>query len=133
MFRLGITFVFALLRMEHLSAQIDASNHTFLKRDIYYFLSRIPRNLHRLFVLLALLVTAQVCYGSSPILKTTSDYLESQSTTIFLETGSPLFQAAQSYYGAWPSKWYQPDLNGDGLRDIVLFGVRKPTNERENW
>jgi len=111
----------------------SAVPYTYLKRGVYYFVRRIPSDLQRLLQILVCLAVTQVCYGSSPILKTTSDYLESQSTTIFLETNDPLFQAAQSYYEAWPSKWYQPDLNGDGLKDLVVFGVRKPTNERENW
>ena len=38
-----------------------------------------------------------------------------------------LFNYAQIHFdrgrGGLPSKWYQPDLNGDGLSDFVLFGV----------
>ena len=116
-----------------MSAQIDTPKYTYLKRGVYYFVRRIPSDLQKLLHMLACVAVTQVCYGSSPILETTSDYVESQSTTIFLDTNDPLFQAAQSYYGAWPSKWYQPDLNGDGLKDLVVFGVRKPSNERENW
>jgi hypothetical protein len=80
-----------------------------------------------------LIVPESAIASNKDIQKTTSDWLEAERTNILLTDDSSLFQMAQKYYDAWPSKWYQPDLNGDGNPDFVMFGIRKPSNAAIEW
>ena len=72
-------------------------------------------------------IVAKKSSAGSKIFETTSDFVESKNTDLQLFKDHKLFNYAQIHFdrgrGGLPSKWYQPDLNGDGLSDFVLFGV----------
>lgn len=61
------------------------------------------------------------------IFKTTSDYLESHNTTVFLESNNKIWDVVRDKFdqnsGGGVSKWYQPDITGDGTPDLVFFGM----------
>ncbi|MEX0503543.1 hypothetical protein AB3X55_08105 [Alphaproteobacteria bacterium LSUCC0719] len=77
--------------------------------------------------------TSKPVNAKQHIQKTTSDWLEAERTNILLLDSGAVFQLAQRYYDAWPSKWYQPDLNGDGKADLVMFGIRTPSNVAKEY
>lgn len=72
-------------------------------------------------------IVAKKGIARSKIFETTSDFVESKNTDLQLFKDHKLFNYAQIHFdrgrGGLPSKWYQPDLNGDGLSDFVLFGL----------
>ena len=81
------------------------------------------------YALLVFIFVFSTAKANPNIQKTTSDWLEHQRTNIYLLTNSEPFNLARKHYSFWPSKWYQPDINGDGLSDFVIFGVNKPSNQ----
>ena len=77
-----------------------------------------------LILFLFLFSTPSFIKANPNIQKTTSDWLEHQRTNIYLLTNSEPFKLARKYYSFWPSKWYQPDLNGDGLLVYHIDDIR---------
>ena len=66
----------------------------------------------------------------TPIFETTSDFLESRNTTIVLRDDDRIWRIVRENFGAdgpaprgGVSKWYQPDITGDGVPDFVFFGM----------
>lgn len=73
--------------------------------------------------LMAILNNFKVSF-SSPIFTTTSDYLESKNADTYLLMDSDILRyASEHYVGGTYSKYYQPDINGDGLSDLIVFGM----------
>lgn len=68
--------------------------------------------------------------AKQPIFETTADFIESRNTTIVLRNYDPIWlHAMENFQASGPaptggvSKWYQPDITGDGVPDFVLFGM----------
>ena len=61
------------------------------------------------------------------IFTTTSDYLESTNTTVFLKDDDKIWNTVRQNFdersGGAFSKWYQADITGDGTPDLVIFGM----------
>lgn len=61
------------------------------------------------------------------IFETTSDFIESENTTVFLEGENKIWEIVRDNFdeksGGAISKWYQPDITGDGVPDLVFFGM----------
>ena len=65
-----------------------------------------------------------------PIFETTADFIEARNTTVVFRNNGPLWDLALENFDAGRpapaggvSKWYQPDITGDGVPDFVLFGM----------
>ena len=65
-----------------------------------------------------------------PVFETTADFIESRNTTVVFRNNGPMWNLALENFDAGRpspaggvSKWYQPDITGDGVPDFVLFGM----------
>ena len=72
-------------------------------------------------------ITAAKSDEKAKIFETTSDFLESRNTDLQFFRDHQIFNYAEIHFnrgkGGAASKWYQPDLNGDGKSDLVIFGL----------
>jgi hypothetical protein len=75
-------------------------------------------------------LTKQYVDTDEPIFKTTADFIEARNTTVVSRNNGPLWDLALENFDAGRpapsggvSKWYQPDITGDGVPDFVLFGM----------